>query len=321
MNKLEYDKNRKNMTEALNKMSKTHAKYVLEHYLGYPLLEYKGRPDLQCEAESIGVEVTCCEEDRIYGWLIDIANGQIFPENVKKSEEKLFEKLLWKKRNYACLEYYMPPRACWKTFSDAERGIYIQKVKKLMHIRASALVIPERNSTELITKILVQAVDEKMGNLPTYEQFKRMESFIWLPSLSLDDNNDVQSIHTMLQKHVFAKTPCFRAVHILISSNELQSMALFTFTAEDVQRIKVSSGDLAGDGVFEQNGMLVSRDPQFLCDTLKELDRQVDEKINEILNNNYPDSAWDELWEELKEKYPDREKKEESGHGDQQQIP
>lgn len=33
MNKLEYDKNRKNMTEALNKMSKTHAKYVLEHDL------------------------------------------------------------------------------------------------------------------------------------------------------------------------------------------------------------------------------------------------------------------------------------------------
>ena len=67
MNRLEYDKRRKNMTEALNKMSETHAKYVLEHYLGYPLLEYKGRPDLQCEAESIGVKVTCCEEDRIYG--------------------------------------------------------------------------------------------------------------------------------------------------------------------------------------------------------------------------------------------------------------
>ncbi|WP_373166265.1 hypothetical protein [Agathobaculum sp. Marseille-P7918] len=119
-------------------------------------------------------------------------------------------------------------------------------------------------------------------------------------NLSLGDSNDVQSIHKMLQEHVFAKTPCFRAVHILISSTELQSTALFTFTAEDVQRIKVSSGDLAGDEVFEQNGMLVSRDPQFLCDTLKELDRQVDEKIYEILNNNYPDGAWDELRKDLK---------------------
>ncbi|MGO5096639.1 hypothetical protein ACTQ34_12570 [Agathobaculum sp. LCP25S3_E8] len=38
MNRLEYDKRRKNMTEALNKMSETHAKYVLEHYPGLPFV-------------------------------------------------------------------------------------------------------------------------------------------------------------------------------------------------------------------------------------------------------------------------------------------
>ncbi|WP_373166266.1 hypothetical protein [Agathobaculum sp. Marseille-P7918] len=90
MNRMEDEKNRKNVTEALNQMSETHAKHVLEHYLGYPLLERKGHPALQCETEPIGVEVTCCEENRIYGWLIDIANEQIFPENAKESKEKLF---------------------------------------------------------------------------------------------------------------------------------------------------------------------------------------------------------------------------------------
>ena len=165
MNRLEYEKSRKNMTKALNQMSETHAKYVLEHYLGYPLLERKGHPDLQCETESIGVEVTCCEENRIYGWLVDIANEQIFPENAKASKERLFGKLMWRKQYYAYRNNGLYPKEGWDLYSDAEKVFFIQKAKKVMSVKASALVIPECNSTELITKIIARAVDKKWISL------------------------------------------------------------------------------------------------------------------------------------------------------------
>ena len=133
-----------------------------------------------------------------------------------------------------------------------------------------------------------------------YKPFERLELFIWLKSLSLDDNSDVSIIHKMLQENAlgydrFAINTCFSAVHILIGSTELQSTALFTFTYEDVRKTKVSPCDLAGEEVFEQNGVPISRGQQFLCDTLDEVNRQVDEKIYEVLKNNHPDSAWDEL--------------------------
>lgn len=299
MNRLEYEKCRKNMTEALNKMSETHAKYVLEHYLGYPLLEYKGRPDLQCEAESIGVEVTCCEEDRIYGWLIDIANGQIFPENAKSSKGRLFWKLLWMKENYI-RHKGLYPKENWNWYSDAEKALLVQESKEIMSVKASAFAIPAKNPTELITTIIARAVDKKMNQLIMYKPFKRMELFIWLPSLSLDDSNQVPIIHKMLQENAlgydhFAMNMYFRAVHILIGSTKLQSAELLTFTEEDVRKTKVSLCDLAGEEVFEQNGVPISHSSQFLCDTLDEVNRQVDERIYKKLKDFYPDGAWDEF--------------------------
>lgn len=320
MSKLEDEIVREAAKKALKQMPEALAKYILESYLGYPTLELRDRPDLQCKAESIGVDVTSCDENRIFGWLRDIATGYIFPDNAKKSEAKLFNYMYEKKLGRTRLYSYMPEKSMWERISDEHKEFCIQKVKKLMRVRASSIVLSGNSSQERLMSAVTQAVDKKMSKLPKYKQFDRMELFISLQPVALDDSEDVPLIREMLQEHVFAKTPCFGAVHILISSTEMQSMALFTFTKEDVQKTKVSPCDV-GKKVFEQYGIPNPRDPQRVLDKLNEFDRRVDEKLCEVLKEGYPNSAWDELWEELKKKYPDREKKEESDHGDQQQIP
>lgn len=307
---------RMNTTKALNQMPEAHAKYILEHYLSYPSLEFKDRPDLQCETESIGVEITCCDANECSGWLRDIANGRVFTKKAEEAKEKLLKYLLRQKQNYILFYAKLPSEAYWETLSDVQKEPYIQEVKRIMLVKASVFAMSGSDSVELITKVLAQAVDKKMAKLAKYTQFDRMELFISLQPFTLDDGNDVPIIHEMLQEHVFAKTPCFGAIHILIGSIELQSIALFTFTDKDVRKIKVHPWRFSGKEVFEQNYVKDTRAPHLLCDTLVELDRQVDEKIYEALKKDYPASAWDELWEELQKKYPDSKKKEESDHGD-----
>ena len=320
MSKLEDEIVREAAKKALKQMPEALAKYILESYLGYPTLELRDRPDLQCKAESIGVEVTCCDENKIFGWLRDIATGRLFTKKTKDSEAELFDYMYKIKLLRIQFYVHMPSKEQWKTLSDGYKKFYIQEAKNLMRARASSIMMSGSDSLKLIINIITDAVDGKMDKLPKYQQFDRMELFISVQLFALDDNSDVPLIHEMLQEHVFAKTPCFGAVHILIVSYESQSMALFTFTKEDVQKTKVSPCDV-GKKVFEQYGIPDPRDPQRVLDKLNELDRRVDERICKVLKRICPDSAWDELWEGLKKKYPDRDKKEESDHGDQQQIP
>lgn len=223
----------------MNQITETRAGYILESCLGYPPLERRDRPDLQCKTESIGVDVTCCNENKIFGWLRDIVNGYLFPDNARKSEIILFNYMYDRKQGRTQLYAYMPSKDVRKGISDGHKEFFIQKAKKLMRVRASNIVMSGSSSVERLTNAIVQTVDKKMSKLPKYKQFDRMELFISLQPFALDDSNDVPLIRELLQEHVFAKTPCFGAVHILIGSAETQSMALFTFAEKDVQKTRV----------------------------------------------------------------------------------
>lgn len=302
MSRLQDEIIREAAQKGLRKLTETRAGYVLESCLGYPPLERRNCPDLQCKIESIGVDVTSCDENKIFSWLRDIAAGHIFPDNAKKSEARLFNYMCKKKLGRTQLYAFMPQNGFWETISDEQKEFCIQKAKKLIRVRASSIVMCGNNSQERLMSAIAQTVDKKMRKLPKYKQFDRMELFISLQPFALEDSSDVPLIHELLQEHVFAKTPCFGAVHILIGSAETQSMILFTFTENDVQKTKVSFL-IAGKKAFKQYNAQDPRDPQRVLDKLNELDRRVDEKICGVLRENYPDSAWDELWEELQGKY------------------
>lgn len=320
MSKLEDEIVRDAAKKALRQIPEALAKCILESYLNYPPLECRDRPDLQCKTESIGVEVTCCDENKFFGWLKNIATGRLFTTKSKDSEAELFDYMYKIKLLRIQLYVHMPSKEQWETLSDGYKKFYIQEAKNLMRVRASSIMMSGGDSQKRLMSAITDAVDGKMDKLPKYQQFDRMELFISLQPVALEDSRDVPLIRKMLQEHVFAKTPCFGAVHILIGSAETQSMALFTFTEKDVQKTRVSLL-MTGKKLFKQYDIPDPRDPQRVLDKFNELDRRVDERICGVLKESYPDSAWDELWEELKKKYPDRDKKEESNHGDQQQIP
>lgn len=231
------------------------------------------------------------------------------------------------------LYVHMPLKEQWETLSDGYKKFYIQEAKNLMRVRASSIMMSGGDSQKCLMGAITQAVDKKMSKrvrassivlsvsssqkrlmsaitdavdgkmdkLPKYQQFDRMELFISVQLFALDDSSDVPLIREMLQEHVFAKTPCFGAVHILIGSAEMQSMALFTFTEKDVQKTRVSLL-MTGKKLFKQYDIPDPRDPQHLYEILSQLDEQVDEKLYEYLNKEYPleDTTWEEAVENEK---------------------
>lgn len=188
-------------------MTEDHAKYVLEHDLifqrnpYYPKLDSGECPDLQNETKPVSVEATCCDTNKFDGWLRDIATGATFPDKEEKAKKRIFNYIYKMRRER--LRAKLPSKECWDTYQDAVKAYFKTEVSSVMMAKASSFALSRDASFELSKKLIVQAVDKKMSKLSDYAKFDRMELFICLKSLILNDSKDVLILYEILQEHVF----------------------------------------------------------------------------------------------------------------------
>lgn len=146
--------------DSLHQMPEAHAKYILEQYLGHPALKFGESPDLRCETESIGVEVTCRNENEFTGWLRDIANGKVFTGKADEAKKNLLDYFIRVKQGYLYRYTGLLSESCWNTLSNWEKEYWTSQIRDVMCVEASFFAMSGSDSVKFIKNALAKAVEK-----------------------------------------------------------------------------------------------------------------------------------------------------------------
>lgn len=252
----------------------------------------KNKPDLQNEAASIGVEVTVCNVGKLNGFLTDLANGKVFSEQAQIAEKELLEYLFDLKKSY--LDKILPPN------SLAFPMLTEITLTEMLKINASTLAIARMGRLDVLEAALEKTLEEKMKKVSQYKLFKRMELFIFMPLLTINEGDEtcnfISRIREMLNKRVFSQWLSFDTVHITFHSIEFHSQALFTFSRDSDSVAQISPWEPMDKEVFAKYNVPDSRDMQYVCKVLEQCNWKVNERLCAYLNKVYPldDGTWEQ---------------------------